>query len=76
MFWNLLTSSVITGLVGTAVMIVFLYLPVLWGGLYYDTLGAIGSIWTRPVDLRTRLIARSSCSRAASCSRCSTARSR
>ena len=56
MFGTLLMSSIVTGLVGTAVMVVFLYLPVLWGGLYYDTLGAIGSIWTRTVDLRTRLV--------------------
>lgn len=56
MFWTLLLTSVVTGLLGTAIMVLFLYLPLLWGGLYYDTLGAIGSIWTRVADMRARLI--------------------
>ena len=56
MFGTLVLSSILTGLLGTAIMVVFLYLPVLWGGLYYDTLAAIGSIWTRQTDLRSRLI--------------------
>lgn len=56
MFTSLLLSSVLTGLLATAVMVVFLYLPLLWNGMYYDTLGAIGSIWTRQVTERARLI--------------------
>lgn len=56
MLGTLILTSILTGLVGTAIMLLFLYLPVLWSGLYYDTLGAIGSIWTRRVDLRSRLI--------------------
>ncbi len=49
-------SSILSGLVATAVMLVFLYLPLLWRGVYYDTLGAIGSIFEKQVDTRTRLI--------------------
>ena len=56
MFGTLFLSSIVTGLLGTAVMLLFLYLPLLWSGLYYDTLGAIGSIWTRAADGRGRLI--------------------
>ena len=56
MFTSLFLSSVLTGLLATAVMVVFLYLPLLWNGIYYDTLGAIGSIWTRQANDRSRLI--------------------
>lgn len=56
MFTALVQSSVLTGLMATAVMVGFLYLPVLWNGLHYDTLGAIGSIWTRKADERAHLL--------------------
>lgn len=52
----LFLSSILSGLIATSVMIGFLYLPLLWRGVYYDTLGAIGSILTREVDSRSRLI--------------------
>lgn len=56
MFTSLLLSSVLTGLLATAVMVVFLYLPLLWNGTYYDTLAAIGSIWTREANDRSRVL--------------------
>ena len=49
-------SSILSGAIATAVMIIFLYLPALWGGVYYDTLGAIGSVLERKITTRTRLI--------------------
>ncbi|MGL4609269.1 MAG: hypothetical protein ACRCYY_06220 [Trueperaceae bacterium] len=48
-------SSVLSGLVATAVMIVFLYLPLSWGGVYYDTLGAIGAVFLKRIDGQARL---------------------
>ena len=56
MVTSLFLSSVLTGLLATAVMLVFLYLPILWNGVYYDTLGAIGSLWTREANDRSRLL--------------------
>ena len=56
MLTELLLSSVLSGLVATGLMVVVLYLPALWNGLYYDTLGAIGSIWTRAVNDRARVL--------------------
>jgi hypothetical protein len=53
---SLLLSSILSGLAATAVMVLFLYLPLLWNGVYYDTLAAIGAIWTRQADARSRLI--------------------
>lgn len=52
----LLFSSIAAGLIATAVMMVFLYLPLLWGGAYYDTLGSIGAIYLRRVSDRGRLL--------------------
>ncbi|NIV35484.1 MAG: hypothetical protein GWN58_40345, partial [Anaerolineae bacterium] len=49
----LVLSSVLSGLIATAVMLVFLYLPLLWRGAYYDTLGSIGAIYLRRVDDRS-----------------------
>ena len=49
-------SSVVSGLIATGVMILFLYLPRFWRGLHYDTLGALGSILLDRVDARTRLL--------------------
>jgi len=54
-FTSLVLSSVLTGLLATAVMVGFLYAPLLWNGLYYDTLGAIGSVWTRQANDRARM---------------------
>lgn len=53
---TLLLSSVVSGLIATGVMIVFLYLPVLWKGVYYDTLGALGAILLYKVDTRSRIL--------------------
>ncbi|MDZ7703224.1 MAG: hypothetical protein U5L04_01910 [Trueperaceae bacterium] len=39
----LFLSSVLAGLVGAGITILFLYLPLLWRGVYYDTLGALGT---------------------------------
>ncbi|MCA9839563.1 MAG: hypothetical protein KC422_21825, partial [Trueperaceae bacterium] len=52
----LFLSSILSGAIATAVMIVFLYLPLLWGGLYYDTLGAVGSVFLRKIDNRSRFL--------------------
>jgi hypothetical protein len=56
MVMALVLSSVLSGLIATAVMLVFLYLPLLWQGAYYDTLGSIGAIYLRRVDDRSRLL--------------------
>lgn len=56
MFLTLLLTSVLSGLVATLVMVMFLYLPLLWNGQYYDTLGAIGSVFSKSTDGRSRLI--------------------
>lgn len=56
MLLNLILSSIVSGLVATALMIVALYLPLLWRGVYYDTLGGIGAIYLRRVDERGRLL--------------------
>ena len=53
---TLFFSSVVSGLIATGVMMVFLYLPRFWKGLYYDTLGALGSILLDRVDARTRIL--------------------
>lgn len=53
---TLFLSSVVSGLIATGVMIIFLYLPVFWQGVHYDTLGALGSIFVRKVDARSRLL--------------------
>ncbi len=52
----LFLSSILSGLIATAVMILFLYLPLSWGGMYYDTLGAIGAIFFKRIDGQSRLI--------------------
>ncbi len=52
----LLLSSVAAGLIATAVMVFFLYLPLLWNGNYYDVLGALGSAITRKLDGRARFL--------------------
>jgi hypothetical protein len=52
----LVLSSVAAGLIATFVMIIFLYLPLLWRGNYFDVLGALGSFRSGKVDGRSRLI--------------------
>jgi hypothetical protein len=52
----LFLSSILSGLMATTVMVMFLYLPLSWGGVYYDTLGAIGAIFLKQVDGRSRLL--------------------
>ena len=52
----LVSSSVAAGLIATLVMIFFQYLPLLWGGRYFDVLGAIGSWQTKVLDARARFI--------------------
>lgn len=56
MILELTLTSVLTGLLGTAVMVAVLYAPLLWGGQPYDTLGAIGAVFTRQVDARSRML--------------------
>lgn len=56
MFLALIQSSIVAGVMATTVMIVFLYLPAVWGGVYYDTLGAVGSITRGRVDDRARVL--------------------
>lgn len=52
----LFISSILAGVIATMVMMAFLYLPRLWGGVYYDTFGAIGGVFLRPIDARSRLL--------------------
>jgi hypothetical protein len=56
MILALTLTSVLTGLLGTALMVAILQLPLLWGGKPYDTLGALGAIFTRSVDARSRAL--------------------
>jgi hypothetical protein len=49
-------SSVLTGVLGTAVMVAALNLPQLWGKATYDTLGTLGSLFTRRLDAQSRVI--------------------
>jgi hypothetical protein len=56
MILALTLTSVLTGLLGTALMVAILQLPLLWGGKPYDTLGALGAIFTRTVDARSRTL--------------------
>lgn len=56
MFLFLMLSAVASGLIATFVMVFFLYLPLTWGGDYYDVLGALGSAITRQVDARSRFL--------------------
>jgi general stress protein CsbA len=54
-FW-LLISSLIAGPIATLIMVVFQYLPVLWGGGHYDWLGAIGSTVLREMGRRALIV--------------------
>lgn len=46
----LIFSSIAAGLLATAVMVFFYYLPQAWGGDYYDVLGALGSARSGELD--------------------------
>ena len=52
----LFMSSILSGLAATTIMLVFLYLPLLWGGVFYDSLGAAGALVYGKVDGRSRLL--------------------
>ena len=56
MILALTLTSVLTGLLGTALMVAILQLPLIWGGKPYDTLGALGAIFTKSVDARSRAL--------------------
>ena len=56
MFLELILTAFLTGILGTAVMIAVLNIPQIWGGTVYDTLGALGAIFTRTLDDRSRVI--------------------
>jgi hypothetical protein len=49
-------TSVLTGLVGTMLMLASLYAPQAWGRPAYDTLGTLGSFFTRRIDAQARVI--------------------
>lgn len=51
-----LLSSIAAGLIATAVMLLFLYLPRLWYGGTYDAIGALGSALTGNDDDRSRFL--------------------
>jgi hypothetical protein len=56
MILELTLTSIVTGLLGTALMVAVLHTPLVWGGKVYDTLGALGAVFTRRVDARSRTI--------------------
>lgn len=57
MTFALLLSSLVSGIIATAVMLAALYfLPRLWGGAPYDVLGALGSAVTKELDSGARLL--------------------
>jgi hypothetical protein len=53
---TLTLTSVLTGLLGTAVMVAALYLPQAWGRPSYDTLGTLGSLFTKRIDAQSRVL--------------------
>jgi hypothetical protein len=56
MILELTLTSVLTGLLGTALMVAVLNVPLIWGGQVYDTLGALGAVFTKRVDARSRVV--------------------
>jgi hypothetical protein len=56
MILALTLTSVLTGLLGTALMVAILQAPLIWGGKPYDTLGALGAVFTKSVDARSRMV--------------------
>lgn len=56
MILPLLLSSFAAGLIATAVMVFFLYLPRLWQGRTYDVMGALGSAMTGKENAQSRFM--------------------
>lgn len=56
MILPLLLSSFAAGLIATAVMVFFLYLPRLWQGVTYDVMGALGSAITGRENQQSRFM--------------------
>ena len=56
MILPLLLSSFAAGLIATAVMVFFLYLPRLWQGETYDVMGALGSAMTGKENAQSRFM--------------------
>jgi len=56
MILELTLTSILTGLLGTALMVAVLHVPQIWGGQVYDTLGALGAVFTKRVDARSRVL--------------------
>ena len=56
MILELTLTSIVTGLLGTVLMVAVLHTPLVWGGEVYDTLGALGAVFTRRIDARSRMI--------------------
>jgi len=56
MILELTLTSILTGLLGTALMVAVLNVPLIWGGQVYDTLGALGAVFTKRVDARSRIV--------------------
>jgi hypothetical protein len=56
MILPLTLTSVLTGILGTAIMVAALYLPQAWGRPSYDTLGTLGSLFTKRIDAQARVL--------------------
>lgn len=56
MFTALIVSTLIAGTAAIGITLMFLYLPLLWGGRSYDVLNAMGSAVTEKVGGRSALI--------------------
>jgi hypothetical protein len=56
MILALILSSIAAGLIATCIMVAFLYLPLLWGGDYFDVIGALGSAITGELNARARFL--------------------
>lgn len=52
----LVLSSLVTGVIATTIMLGFLYLPLLWRGVHYDTLASLGGMITGRSDDRSKVI--------------------
>jgi hypothetical protein len=52
----LVLTSLLTGALGTAVMLAALNLPQLWGRTTYDVTGTLGSLFTRRLDAPSRTL--------------------
>ncbi len=56
MFEPLVLSSIAAGLIATTVMVLFLYLPRLWGGTAYDIFSVLGSTITGRANERSVVV--------------------